>query len=120
MSCTRILSATGQSLEKNNCLKQEHRMSMNSSRHYPNVDGQTKTRGGFFLAILMMLFAIPWSTWAQVGNFASFDVPGATLTVLNDVNNSGVIVGRYNDQNGAHGFVLNQSVVATIDFPGAV
>jgi probable HAF family extracellular repeat protein len=69
----------------------------------------------------LVVFATPLSTWAQVGNFASFDVPGARLTRPIDVNNSGVIVGRYDDQNGAqHGFVLNRGVVTTIDFPGAV
>jgi len=67
-----------------------------------------------------MVLAIPLTTWAQVGNFASFDVPGAGLTRPIDVNNSGVIVGRYDDANGTHGFVLNQGVFTSIDFPGAV
>lgn len=95
-------------------------MSMNSSRHYPNADGPTKTRLGFFLAILMMVFVIPQKSWAQVGNFVSFDVPGASLTRPFDVNNSGVVAGFYNNQTGTHGFVLNQGVFTTVDFPGAV
>jgi len=95
-------------------------MSQSSSRQYLTADSSTKTRLGFFLAILTMAFAIPLNTWAQVGNFVSFDVPGASLTRAYDVNNAGVIVGRFNDQTGVHGFVFNQGVFTTVDFPGAV
>jgi uncharacterized membrane protein len=57
---------------------------------------------------------------AQAGDFVSFDVPGASFTHAIDVNNSGVVVGRYADANGTHGFVLNQGVFTSIDFRGAV
>jgi hypothetical protein len=116
---TRNLNATWQWLEKDKHQKTEASMSMNSSPHYVNADGATMTRLGFFLAIVMMVFAIPQNSLTQVGSFVSFDAPGASLTMPFDVNNSGVIVGRYDDQNGAHGFVLNQGVVTTVDFPGA-
>jgi probable HAF family extracellular repeat protein len=43
-----------------------------------------------------------------------------TLIKASDVNDSGVVVGRYADANGTHGFVLNQGVFTSIDFPGAV
>jgi hypothetical protein len=56
---------------------------------------------------------------AQVGNFANLDVPGAMLTRPNDVNNLGVIVGRYDDQAGTHGFAYANGSFVTIEFPGA-
>ena len=56
---------------------------------------------------------------AQVSDFATLDVPGATLTRPNDVNNSGVIVGRFDNQNGTHGFVYQNGSFTQIDFPTA-
>ena len=56
---------------------------------------------------------------AQVKNFVNIDVPGATLTRPNDINNNGVIVGRYDDATGVHGFVLDRSNFSTVDYPGA-
>jgi hypothetical protein len=80
--------------------------------------------GQGYLSCLLTLIAIslaaPLNGGAQVRDFVSFDVPGASLTRPLDVNDSGVIVGRYDDANGAHGFVLNQGVFTSIDFPGAV
>jgi uncharacterized membrane protein len=82
------------------------------------------TSGKAYLSYLLVLIAIslapPLKGQAQVRDFVSFDVPGASLTRPLDVNDSGVIVGRYDDANGAHGFVLNQGVFTSIDFPGAV
>jgi uncharacterized membrane protein len=54
-----------------------------------------------------------------VGNFVSIDVPGANRTRPNDVNNKGVIVGRYDDATGIHGFVLGRNGFSTVDYPGA-
>ena len=48
-------------------------------------------RFGILLATCLFLFTV--AATAQVGNFVSFDVPGASLTRPFDVNNSGVIVG---------------------------
>jgi hypothetical protein len=56
---------------------------------------------------------------AQAGNFANLDVRGALLTRINDVNNLGVMVGRYDDQDGTHGFVFANGSFTTIDYPGA-
>jgi hypothetical protein len=56
---------------------------------------------------------------AQVGNFVNLDVPGALLTRINDVNNFGVMVGRYDDQTGTHGFTSANGSFTTIDYPGA-
>jgi hypothetical protein len=83
---------------------------MNASKAYPL----------YLLAIIAISLAAPLNGQAQVGDFVSFDVPGASFTYAIDVNNSGVVVGRYADANGTHGFVLNQGVFTSIDFPGAV
>jgi uncharacterized membrane protein len=70
-----------------------------------------------FFALLTLALT---SAFAQaVGNYVSFDVPNATLTRPNDINNLGVIVGRFDDQNGAHGFMLADGVFTSIDFPSA-
>ncbi len=55
------------------------------------------------------------------GAFTIFDFPGATATFLQDLNDSGTIVGTYTDTSGIfHGFRLNAGNFTTIDFPGAV
>ena len=74
----------------------------------------------YLLALIAVSLAAPLNGQAQVGDFVSLDVPGASFTYAIDVNNSGVVVGRYADANGTHGFVLNQGVFTSIDFPGAV
>jgi uncharacterized membrane protein len=71
-------------------------------------------------AVLALLALPSTSAFAQaVGNYVSFDVPNATLTRPNDVNNLGVIVGRFDDQNRTHGFMLADGVFTSIDFPGS-
>ena len=74
----------------------------------------------YLLALIATSLAAPLNGQAQARDFVSFDVPGASFTYPFDVNDSGVIVGRYDDANGTHGFVLNQGVFTSIDFPGAV
>ena len=71
-----------------------------------------------FLALLTLPLT---SAFAQkVGDYVSFDVPNATLTRANDLNNLGVIVGTFEDQNRIqHGFMLADGVFSSIDFPGA-
>jgi hypothetical protein len=69
--------------------------------------------------IALVLFAAGNVAMAQVVNFVSFDAPGATRTRPLDVNNKGVIVGRFDDANGVHGFVLDDGVYTTVDYPGA-
>jgi probable HAF family extracellular repeat protein len=46
-------------------------------------------------------------------------VPNAINTAVNDINNRGVIVGPFDDQNGTHGYMLADGVFTSIDFPGA-
>ena len=46
-------------------------------------------------------------------------MPGASFTVATGINNSGVIVGVYEDQNGNdHGFLDKGGVFTTLDVPG--
>jgi hypothetical protein len=71
------------------------------------------------LLLSLIAAALAPSTRAQVTDFASLDVPGATLTRPFDVNNFGVIVGRFDDQNGTHGFVYQGGSFTAIDFPAA-
>jgi hypothetical protein len=42
----------------------------------------------YLLAIIAISLAAPLSGQAQVGDFVSFDVPGASFTYAVDVNNS--------------------------------
>jgi hypothetical protein len=56
---------------------------------------------------------------AQVTSFVTVDVPGASLTRPTDVNNLGTIVGRFDDANGIHGFVLDHGSYTAVDFPGS-
>ena len=73
----------------------------------------------FAVLLFLIAAALAPSTRAQVTDFANLDVPGATLTRPLDVNNFGVIVGRFDDQNGTHGFVFQKGAFTAIDFPAA-
>ena len=54
-------------------------------------------------------------------SFTTIDVPGASCctTVANGINNSGQIVGYFDDTRGRHGFVDTGGSLSTIDVPGA-
>jgi len=69
--------------------------------------------------IFAVLGLVGYDAQAQVENFVSVDVPGATLTRPTDVNNLGVVVGRFDNADGTHGFVLDHGVFTTVDYPGA-
>jgi probable HAF family extracellular repeat protein len=52
------------------------------------------------------------------GDFTTFDVAGAVITVGEGINNAGKIVGVYLLADGTiHGFVLNNGVFTTVDVP---
>ena len=53
------------------------------------------------------------------GKFTSFQVPGASGTFPNAVNNAGSIVGYYNANQATHGFLLQGGHYTTIDYPNA-
>jgi surface-anchored protein len=51
--------------------------------------------------------------------FETFDVPGATETLLVDISNSGTVVGRYKDQNGlSQGLVADGTNITTVNVTG--
>lgn len=76
------------------------------------------------LYIILVLAAVllGYCVSASASAFKSFDFPGATETVLNDINNKNTAVGYYLDQSGiAHGFVATQSgELASFDLPESV
>jgi uncharacterized membrane protein len=47
------------------------------------------------------------------GDFKTFDVPGADITIGEGINNAGTIVGAYIADGTIHGFVSNNGVVFT-------
>src|SRR4051794_40315806 len=51
--------------------------------------------------------------------FDTIDVPGATLTDINGINDSGRIVGSYAAGGVTHGFLLSDDEYVTLDVPGA-
>jgi len=52
------------------------------------------------------------------GDFKTFDVPGADITIGEGINNAGAIVGAYIADGTIHGFVSNNGVVfTTVDVP---
>jgi uncharacterized membrane protein len=81
-------------------------------------DLQNGIRSPSFVVGLLALLCSP-NAWSQVENFATIDVPNSTLTRATDINNLGVVVGRFDDANGVHGFVLDHGVFTTVDYPGA-
>lgn len=50
--------------------------------------------------------------------FRAFDVPGASGTEVNGVNDAGVIEGAFTDQAGQHGFVAGTGGLTRFDVPG--
>jgi uncharacterized membrane protein len=56
------------------------------------------------------------------GEFTTFDVPGAIITIGEGINNQGTIVGVYVNEAdfSVHGFVLRNGIFETVDVPGAV
>ena len=54
------------------------------------------------------------------GTFTTIDVPGASATFADAINNTRQIVGFFVDSNGvAHGFLWEQGRITVIDIPGA-
>jgi len=66
-----------------------------------NPDGTAKHRHGFLRS--------------SKGDFTTFDVPGAVITIGEGINNPGTIVGLYVANGNMHGFVLKNSVFTTVD-----
>jgi hypothetical protein len=55
------------------------------------------------------------------GKFTTFEVPGASRTIGEGINNEGTIVGLYVEADGSvHGFVLRNGIFTTVNVPDAV
>jgi len=52
--------------------------------------------------------------------YATIAPPDSAYTIAESINNSGEIVGFYQDSAGQHGFVYDHGVYTTIDPPGSV
>jgi hypothetical protein len=72
------------------------------------------------VAAVLGMFGVAVAS-AQTGTIVTFDVPGSTGTSACSINNHGVIVGYYGDQNGVqHGFVrAPDGAIATFNIPGS-
>jgi YVTN family beta-propeller protein len=74
-----------------------------------------------FLAFLLGTAAASLGQTELPQSFITIDYPGATETNVREINNNGVMVGRYLDsQQIIHGFVLQSGAFTAINFPGAV
>ena len=71
--------------------------------------------------LLALGFSLTLSAAALAGQYAYtvIDVPGASETVANDINDVGHIVGSFTDSAGAHGFVYDGANFQVVDVPGA-
>ncbi len=71
------------------------------------------------MKMTICLMAALFSTaYAGVGTWTTVDKPGATRTMIYDIDGSN-LVGAYNDASGSHGFIYNGTSWTTLDFPGA-
>ncbi len=71
--------------------------------------------------VLMCMMAATAANAPLTFKFTTVNVPGAIATVLGGINNSGVIVGQYEDkQEVVHCFMMVGSKVTTINYPKAV
>src|SRR5437016_4833750 len=72
---------------------------------------------GLFSAVLLLATSAPSHAGYQ---FITIDVPGSKNTDLYSINNSGQIVGRFDDKDGVHGFLYDAGAITPIDVPGAL
>ena len=56
---------------------------------------------------------------ATIYTFTTIDVPGAFGTSLTGINDTGQIVGFFDNATGTHGFLKDGATFTTIDVPGA-
>ena len=73
------------------------------------------------LMTLGLFLAFAGQANAQVAQYTytELDVPGAMVTNANGINDSGQIVGNFDDASGDHGFLLNNGIYTELDVPGA-
>lgn len=69
--------------------------------------------------VLLVVLSLAMAENARAAySFSNVDYPGASWTVASGINDSGQIVGYYNDASGVrHGFLLSAGTYTTIDCP---
>lgn len=79
------------------------------------------SRKGLVWLFALVLVLSPTSNVRAGGpTFTTIDPPGAVFSIAVDINDSGQIVGRYQDTAGInHGFLLSNGVYSPFDVPGA-
>src|SRR5437588_2894633 len=81
------------------------------------------------IVIAVLLLAVPGLSAVPVAaasaatapaafQFRTFDVPGATGTQVNGINDRGIFEGAFTDASGQHGFVDGPGGLARFDVPG--
>jgi hypothetical protein len=70
----------------------------------------TLRRHPLFLAALTAALLLALPGMGQAASYTAINVPGATSTHAQGINNLGQIVGGYRNGTGAHGFLLSRGV----------
>ena len=70
-----------------------------------------------YALVIVLTTLMPAS--AQVRDFITIDVPGASFTLPRGINSEGDIVGFYGVGTATHGFLLHDGTFTDIDVPGA-
>ena len=78
-----------------------------------------KRKLDFCFIVLGLVIGVASTTNAKTYSFTSFDYPNANITRPEDINNSGHIVGTYEDATGTQGFLYVGGSFSRIDYPGA-
>ena len=74
----------------------------------------------FFLFSLLLAISVASTGYARTYTFTAIDFPGATNTYLCGINNTGDIVGHYEDGNfDGHGFLYAKGIFTPIVVPGS-
>ena len=68
---------------------------------------------------LVIMFTLLVPTSAQVSDYTTIDVPGASFILPRGINPEGDIVGFYGVGAATHGFLLHEGIFTDIDVPGA-
>lgn len=75
---------------------------------------------GVMTAVLVLTAVASASAQPGAYTYTKINVPGSVYTEATGVNNSGHVVGTYQDTTGrTHGFVYNGTTYTTIDFPNS-
>jgi hypothetical protein len=70
-----------------------------------------------YALVIVLTLLVPVS--AQVSDFTTIDVPGASSTLPRGINPRGDIVGFYGVGGAFHAFLLHEGTFTDIDVPGA-